>query len=111
MRLVAGSTVMVASVKLPRLEPQKVALERADVPRSRDDGMHALRHWLASALLEAGVSIKAVSEYLGHTDPGFTLRTYTHLMADSTGRARKAIDGALYRDPTADGPMTAQRGG
>ena len=39
--------------------------------------MHALRHSCASTWLERGVSIKAVSEYLGHADPGFTLRVYT----------------------------------
>ncbi len=36
--------------------------------------MHALRHFYASVLLDAGESIKALSEYLGHSDPGFTLR-------------------------------------
>jgi len=33
-----------------------------------------------------------VAEYLGHTDPGFTLRTYTHLMPDAADRAREAMD-------------------
>lgn len=28
-------------------------------------------------------------------DPGFTLRTYTHLMPNSQDRARKAIDSAF----------------
>lgn len=32
-------------------------------------------------------SIKALAEYLGHYDPGFTLRTYTHLMPSSQARA------------------------
>ncbi|MEX0797591.1 MAG: site-specific integrase, partial [Acidimicrobiia bacterium] len=36
----------------------------------------------------------AVSEYLGHHDPGFTLRTYAHLMPESEDRARDAIDAA-----------------
>ncbi len=45
-----------------------------------DDGMHALRHTYASAQLEGGTNIKALSVFLGHSDPGFTLRTYTHLM-------------------------------
>jgi hypothetical protein len=45
--------------------------------------------------LDAGESIKAVSEYLGHADPGFTLRTYTHLMPSSDERSKKAIDAAL----------------
>ncbi|SFD05079.1 Phage integrase family protein [Nocardioides terrae] len=36
------------------------------IEQSRDNGMHALRHWYASVLLDAGESIRAVSEYLGH---------------------------------------------
>ncbi|HEY3873732.1 MAG TPA: site-specific integrase [Actinocrinis sp.] len=58
---------------------------------SRDQGMHALRHFYASVLLDAGESIKALSEYLGHSDPGFTLRTYTHLMPSSASRTRNAV--------------------
>jgi integrase len=60
-----------------------------------EDGMHALRHAYASVLLDAGESIKALSEYLGHSDPGFTLRTYTHLLPSSETRTRKAIDDAF----------------
>lgn len=43
-------------------------------------------------LLDAGESIKALANNLGHADPGFTLRTYTHLMPSSEERTRKAID-------------------
>lgn len=57
--------------------------------------MHALRHAYASVLLDAGESIKALSEYLGHSDPGFTLRTYTHLLPSSEIRTRKAMDDAF----------------
>ncbi|WP_346118646.1 tyrosine-type recombinase/integrase [Micromonospora coerulea] len=60
-------------------------------------GLHALRHFYASALLSAGESIKAVSEYLGHHDPGFTLRTYTNLMPESEARTRRAVDAILGR--------------
>jgi integrase len=62
---------------------------------AREHGMHALRHYYASVLLDAGESIKALSEYLGHHDPGFPLRTYTHLMPASEERTRKAVDAAL----------------
>ena len=48
----------------------------------------ALRHFYASILLDAGESIKALSLYLGHGDPGFTLRAYTHLMPSSETRTR-----------------------
>jgi integrase len=63
--------------------------------RNRADGMHALRHFYASVLLAQGVSIKELAEYLGHSDPGFTLRTYTHLVPSSFERARLAIDGVF----------------
>jgi integrase len=54
--------------------------------------MHALRHFYASVLIDAGESVKAVAEYLGHADPGFTLRVYAHLFPSSEDRARAAID-------------------
>ena len=61
----------------------------------------------ASALLARGVDIRALSEYLGHHDPGFTLRTYVHLMPDADDRARQAVDAAFA---ASDGPATAQGG-
>ncbi|GAB7047578.1 tyrosine-type recombinase/integrase [Catenuloplanes indicus] len=65
------------------------AVASAGITPSRATGMHALRHLFASALLDGGETIKALAEYLGHADPGFTLRVYTHLMPDSeTGRGR-----------------------
>ena len=73
----------------------KPALRAAGVPDARTNGLHGLRHWFASVLLDAGESIKAVSEYLGHTDAGFTLRTYTHLMPSSEERSRRAVDAVL----------------
>jgi integrase len=77
----------------------KPALGAAGVPATRDNGMHALRHTYASVLLEDGVSIKALAEYLRHADPGFTLRTYTHLMPSSEDRARAAVDRAFAVAP------------
>lgn len=71
------------------------ALVAAGVEPKRENGCHALRHFYASTLLDAGESILALSEYLGHADPGFTLRTYTHLMPSSTERTKAAIDAML----------------
>ncbi|MDV7219417.1 tyrosine-type recombinase/integrase [Streptomyces prunicolor] len=85
------------------------ALDTVGVPRGRENGMHALRHFYASVLLDAGENIKALSEYLGHHDPGFTLRTYTHLMPSSEKRTREAVNGVFEDGPKADdGPTTAQ---
>jgi site-specific recombinase XerD len=33
----------------------------------------------ASVLLEDGVTVRALTDYLGHVDPGFTLRVYTRI--------------------------------
>ena len=87
----------------------KTALAAAGIEPSRANGMHALRHFYASVLLDAGESIKALSEYLGHSDPGFTLRTYTHLLPTSEQRTRQAVDRALTGGTAAaDGLPTAQ---
>ena len=60
----------------------------------RETGMHQLRHHYASVLLDAGVSIAALASYLGHADPSVTLRVYSHLMPNTEGRARQAVDAA-----------------
>ncbi|MCF2538961.1 site-specific integrase [Streptomyces sp. FB2] len=86
------------------------ALLAAGVEPGPGNGMHALRHFYASVLLDAGESIKALSEYLGHADPAFTLRTYTHLMPSSDSRTRFAVD-ALFGEPShSDGPPAAPTG-
>ncbi|MET8048789.1 tyrosine-type recombinase/integrase [Streptosporangium sp. NPDC005286] len=70
----------------------KPTLIKADIPTTHENGFHMLRHHFASVLLERGVSIKAVADFLGHADPGFTLRTYTHLMPSSEDRMRQVIE-------------------
>ncbi len=70
--------------------------------------MHALRHFYASLLLDGGESVRALSDYLGHADPGFTLRTYTHLMPASEQRTRRTVDRVLgSTENAASGPPCA----
>jgi integrase len=40
---------------------------------------HVFRHSLATALRDAGHDANAIARVLGHTDPGFTQRTYIHV--------------------------------
>ncbi|MEC3974849.1 tyrosine-type recombinase/integrase [Amycolatopsis sp. H20-H5] len=76
------------------------AVKKAGVTKpGQADGMHALRHLFASILLDAGESIKALASYLGHSDPGFTLRVYTHLLPGSHQRTRSALDGYFTPSP------------
>jgi site-specific recombinase XerD len=55
---------------------------------------HDLRHHFASVLLNAGESVVAVAEALGHENATLVLKTYGHLMPDSEDRMRRAVDGA-----------------
>jgi integrase len=59
---------------------------------------HTFRHTCASLLFDAGRNIKQVQEWLGHADPGFTLRTYVHLMDERVGDAT-FMDTILKRSP------------
>ena len=81
----------------------KPALKRGGVATTRENGSHALRHFYASTALHEGESIKALSEYLGHADPGFTLRTYTALVEGSAERTKRAVDAVFgHETPAAD---------
>lgn len=72
---------------------------RADIPAARANGMHALRHFYASTLLEGGESIVTVAARLGHADPGFTLRVYTHPIDDG-GKGTRSVMDAVLTAPT-----------
>lgn len=56
----------------------------AGLPRIR---FHDLRHTHASLLIAAGVPIKVVTERLGHAHPGFTMKTYQHVMPGMSAAA------------------------
>lgn len=77
--------------------PEKDARGRRRYVTTRKEGTHQLRHYFASVMLADGVNIRELAEYLGHADPGFTLRIYAHMLPDSHERARKAIDKRMFR--------------
>lgn len=54
-----------------------------------DVGLHTLRHSAASAMLDAGVPLKTVSELLGHSSVAITGDVYGHVSDDA---ARTAVD-------------------
>jgi integrase len=59
--------------------------------------LHGLRHTHATLLLKAGVPVQVVSQRLGHSDPGFTLRQYGHVLpsmqADAVSKIAAMVDG------------------
>jgi integrase len=62
-------------------------------PRS---GWHMLRHFHASMLIAAGLSVTAVAARLGHKDSTETLRTYAHLWPNDEERAVQAVQTHLW---------------
>ena len=50
------------------------------------------RHFYASEQLEAGESVVSLARWLGHSDPGLTLRKYAHFLPRAGARGSAAID-------------------
>jgi integrase len=57
-----------------------------------------LRHVCASQWLKNGIDIRTVSELLGHSDAGFTLETYTHMIPGSREAAAEVIGRVVFGD-------------
>jgi integrase len=88
------------------------ALSAAGVPIIRDNMMHGGRHFYANLQLEHGMSPRALADYLGHTDPAFMMRTYTHLMPEAEGKAQTAVDIVFARvREVADSPSKSDCSG
>jgi integrase len=60
-------------------------------------GLHAARHTAASVMIAAGVNVKALSEFLGHSSITITLDRYGHLLPDSLTEAASLLDAYLDR--------------
>jgi integrase len=60
-------------------------------------GLHEARHTAASLFIAAGVNVKALSEFLGHSSIVVTLDRYGHLLPGSLGEATALLDAYLAR--------------
>ena len=73
----------------------KPALERAGVPATREKRVPRAAALLRQRPAAQRVDVRALAEYPGHSDPGFTLRVYAHLMPTASDRMRAAVDYVL----------------
>ncbi|WP_324668951.1 tyrosine-type recombinase/integrase [Geochorda subterranea] len=73
----------------------KELLKKAGLPR--DIRFHDLRHTFVSRALQAGANPRAVSEIVGHYDPGFTLKRYAHALPEDTREAVRRLSQHLRR--------------
>ena len=67
----------------------KAALQESGVQKAAT--VHTLRHSYATHLLEAGVNLRIIQAYLGHSSPK-TTAIYTHLTRKAENLAVEAID-------------------
>ena len=67
----------------------KLALQESGV--SKPATVHTLRHSYATHLLEAGVNLRLIQAYLGHSSPQ-TTALYTHLTQPADAMAAQAIN-------------------
>lgn len=74
------------------------------IPDLRRNGVHALRHFYGSALLQDGVNPVQVSANMGHRDTSVTLRIYAHVMPSGEDQTRASVDTFLQRPKRAEEP-------
>jgi integrase/recombinase XerD len=67
----------------------KDALKKSNI--NKRASVHSLRHAYATHLLESGVDLRMIQEFLGHKSPT-TTAIYTHLTVKSTNKAFDSIN-------------------
>ena len=91
----SGLGMATASTPMPRNSVQdafRTALTASGCHKRAS--VHTLRHSYATHLLEAGVNLRLIQDYLGHDSPT-TTALYTHLTAPADARARETLAGLM----------------
>jgi integrase len=83
-------------------------LERAGL---RKLGLHTLRHTYASILINAGESIKYVSNQLGHASIQITADLYGHLFDETGKAAMERLDKKIRKEADLQIPILTSSGG
>jgi integrase len=94
---IGDTTRVVATKNSTLVSPRKIhttmmqILKRCGIEGAKDI-VHALRHTFATALIRQGTDIKIVSELLGHSDVGTTLRIYYHTIEEQKHAAVTVLE-------------------
>jgi integrase len=94
---------VIPAPRVERVKGEKSDWRRVVWEKSPGDGFHALRHTFASVTLQAGETIQKLAQWLGHSDPAFTYRTYAHFLPEAGSRGLAVLGQwlAAARSPTA----------
>jgi site-specific recombinase XerD len=90
-----GIGMSTAQEPMPRSSVQqafKLALKKSGIHKRAS--VHTLRHSYATHLLEAGVNLRVIQQYLGHNSPA-TTSIYTHLTVKAQAMAIDSINNLM----------------
>jgi integrase len=80
------------------LEPRNVSRWYSKLAKSKgveDRGMHALRHTVATMMLDADIPVRTVADQLGHADVAMTLNVYAGNIDGHLEKASAAVAKSL----------------
>lgn len=83
-------------------------LRKSELPRIR---FHDLRHFHVSLLIQRGLDPRTVADRVGHTDPAFTLKRYSHMFEAQRRAAGISLLGLLEAESEEDEEESSKEGG
>lgn len=93
-----GNGYVLSNDKLKYTEPRLMQIKfgkMIDECKIKKANFHALRHTFATRCIEAGVDVKTLSEFLGHSDVKTTLNRYVHSSFELKQKSMEQLEMSL----------------